>query len=140
MPGMKTSSLLRISVAVCLLALVVTAAYLLGTTKANTAAALPSEITLGGATAPNTTAPAVPTSVQPGGDDTTAGGATTTTAAAATTATTSGGTTAGTGMMGGSGMMGTSGTDGASSAAGSGVQRSVMTTIWDWNCGTGGGQ
>jgi hypothetical protein len=151
MPRMKTSSLLRISIAICLLALVVTAAYLLGTTRANTAAALPSEITLGGALSAGTTSPAVPTSAPVAGDDAMTGGATTgssaptTTSPVVTTATTSGGPTPGTGMMGGSGMMGAPATSGAaspgaSSPAGSGVQRSVMTTVWDWNCSSGGGQ
>lgn len=133
MPGMKLNTGLRIGLVVCILALALTAAYYYGTARAASVVALPSEITLGNtspAATPSTTVPPA-TTVLPATSASSAPTAPTTSTPAQTS--TTGGTTT-------SGATASSAKPSASSSTSptSSVHRSVVTTVWDWNCDTGG--
>lgn len=126
MRPMKTGNLMRIGVAVCVVALAITAAYFYGSTRANPAAALPAEITLGGA---SSTASVVPSTSTSAATSTTAAPTTATTQPSGTTPSATTASTQKTTPTGSS-------TSSGSSSQPSG-HRSVVTTVWDWNCDNG---
>lgn len=120
MRSMKLNTGLRIGFVVCILALALTAAYYYGTARAASVVALPTELTLGNAATDATSS----TTVRSAATVSSAPSTPANLAPAATTGSTATGPTA-------------ASVAAPSSSSTPSVQRHVVTTVWDWNCGSG---